>query len=248
MKFVKVIVSLILVTSVFAQERARLPLVVVIEKDPWRWIIGSDSPSFVLYTDGLVVYRRHDLGVVKKEEYFCQQFNQVSTDSLVKLLDYRSLDSLKEYYEASRLTDQPTNLILYNVGDGLRIVTIYGNLSGDSLARIATPQSVIALYDKVSRFRETLGTEWLPEKIEIMIQPMKSTEKPVSWPKGWPDINSRDTRGNEQLCSIYLNREQFEEFVKLNRTRKQGQAFLINGKKWHASYRIPFPEEDIWMQ
>lgn len=33
------------------------PLIVLVETDPWLMAIGSDSPRFALYDDGLVIYR-----------------------------------------------------------------------------------------------------------------------------------------------------------------------------------------------
>ena len=44
------------------------PLIVLIERDPWLMVIGSDSPSFALYDDGTLIYlKTFESG---KKEYF----------------------------------------------------------------------------------------------------------------------------------------------------------------------------------
>ena len=32
------------------------PIIVLIERDPWLMVIGSDSPTFALYSDGTLIY------------------------------------------------------------------------------------------------------------------------------------------------------------------------------------------------
>src|SRR5947207_391514 len=36
------------------------PVLVLVETDPWAMVLGSDSPRFALYENGLAIYRTQD--------------------------------------------------------------------------------------------------------------------------------------------------------------------------------------------
>lgn len=112
----------------------RRPLIILIERNPWLMVIGSDSPSFALYDDGLVIFRRTRKD--GKPEYASMVFSAEERSRFVSSLGIDdSFYGLKDYYDSYEaanisVTDQPTNeLYLWDWGGGKqKHVTVYGNL------------------------------------------------------------------------------------------------------------------------
>ena len=217
------------------------PIIVLIERDPWLMVIGSDSPTFALYSDGTLIYFNKGKG------YFSIKLNKNKLQEYIPDESFKKLDN--SYFSASS-TDQPINIILYFENDDIFSVSVYGDLRSKDDARKLTPDTFLNVYDKLIETKNIKGTIWIPDYIEVMIWPYEySPEEPMKWPSNWPDINNIMTRkrGNDSY-SIYLDSKYYNDFVKLLRSMKEKQAILINNKKWAVSYRFPFPCEDIWMR
>ncbi|MBD1425731.1 hypothetical protein [Sphingobacterium arenae] len=217
------------------------PIVVLIETDPWLMVIGSDVPTFALYENGQIIYRKI---VDKKYKYFEVKNNAEKTQEIVKSFGITdSLMKQPDYTEASSWTDQPTNILLLNF-DTLRQIAVYGNLQHTkNEARENTPKDFLTAYDNILKFDDEIAKEWFPDTIEIMATDYShSPEKPLKWSSKWSDINSSTTvKRGDNLYSIYLDRKYFADFLKLLRSLKEKQAVEINGKKYSLTYRLPFP-------
>jgi hypothetical protein len=222
-------------------EKYGQPIVVLIETDPWLMVIGSDVPTFALYENGQIIYRKV---VDKKWRYFEVTNDRETTQKIIKSFGITdSLMKQQDYINASSWTDQPTNILLLNF-DTLRQIGVYGQLrAGKSEARQKTPKDFLTVYDHLIDFEVNSAKEWLPDTFEVMATRYSySPEKPLKWNKEWSDINSNTTvKRSEDLYSIYLDRKYFDEFLKLLRSLKQKQAVEINGEKYSLSYRLPFP-------
>jgi hypothetical protein len=222
------------------------PIVVLIEQNPWLNVIGSDSPSFALYENGLVIFvvRRDD-----EEAYMSAVLNEKELDEFQKELDLEGgLWDLQDFYEASDSTDQPMNSIYVWLLGRHKRVSVYGSL-GEMEDRQRTPKAFLDLFDELKAYTNATAQTWVPEKIEVMIWPYEySPEEPLKWPAWWPDLNHSTTKRRGDSYSIYLAAEKTDEFSKLLAARREKQAVEISGKKWAVSYRVPFPSEELWMR
>ena len=222
-------------------EKYGQPIVVLVETDPWLMVIGSDVPTFALYENGQIIYKR----VVKKKwKYFEVTNDREITQKIIKSFGITdSLMTQQDYIEASSWTDQPTNILLLSF-DTVKQISVYGNLDKkDKETRKQTPKDFLTVYDNIKKFKSNKAKEWLPDHIEVMFTDYShSPEKPKEWPENWPNLESESTiERNESLYSLYLPKENFEEFIKLISDLKEKQAIEVNGKKFSVSYRFPYP-------
>lgn len=228
----------------FAQhynEKYGQPVVVLIETNPWLMVIGSDVPSFALYENGQIIYRKV---VDRTYRYYEVKKSREETQALIK--SFGITDSLmhqKDYTQASSWTDQPTNVLLLNF-DTVRQISVYGNLRSEkSEARQKTPKDFLSVYDNIIKFEDAAAQEWLPDTVEVMATRYGySPEVPLKWPKKWGDMNSSTTvKRGQDLYSLYLDKRYFADFRKLLAKLKEKQAVEISGEKYSLTYRLPFP-------
>ena len=222
------------------------PLIVWLERDPWRMVIGSDSPAFALYEDGQVIYLAEDelsgdLGYVSVT---------LSETELAQLLGSLAIDEaffdLDPHYEVSDWTDQPTHTLLVRADRDLKQVQVYGDVREDAEVKSQTPRPFREMVERLSAYAHPHATPWLPLEVEIMVWPY-DTSGAFPWPETWPDLEHPTTwdRG-ENSYSLYLTGLQFEQFREIIE-EESPSALLINNKKWAYGYRYPFPNEHYWM-
>jgi hypothetical protein len=227
----------------------RAPVAIVYEFNPWAMVIGSDSPSFALYSDGLVIFtRRHQDG---KYEYASVTLSEPERDALVSSLPAKEFFALEQRYETTMATDQPTTtIILWDKGQ-LKSVSVYGGLRRtDNDRKEAAPAAFIETYEKLKGFESNRAAPWMPEKIELMIWPYETAGDALPWPKDWPDTKHLETKkrgdGRDRIAySIYLSQSQYET-LKARLKRDSPSALLIDGRKWAFSFRFPLPLEEDW--
>lgn len=223
------------------------PVLVLLEKDPWLDVIGSDSPSFALYDDGRVIFKQ--AASDKKAGYRYADLSKQQFENLLSKLDLEnSFSSLKDNYELSSETDQITQQFYIKTKDKVRILNVYGSLH-DSSVRLIAPKAITALFDTLTSYNLPKSEQWMPTKIEVMIGPYDyAPDKSIIWPSNWPDLNSPDTKKRHHgSYSLYVDSNLFKDLEKFLSTRHQKGAVEINGKKWSASIRFPFPQEKKWM-
>ncbi len=218
------------------------PLVLLYVRDPWRMVIGSDSPRFALYDNGLVIYAS---GEKEAEKAFLSRL--LSPTELKELLTTLDLEKRLagldgKTIEASMATDQPTNRLCNWVDGKLRAVNVYGALRDGSPDREQVPKPFLEVFDLLSQFRARGAKPWLPPLIEVMIWPFDNSQlTPEPWPKEWPGLDDPLTKKREMVYSLFLESRHFSDFLNMGRRLQSGQAVLIGDKKWAVSYRIPFP-------
>lgn len=237
-------ITLLLTNYSFAQqwnEKYGKPIIVLVETDPWLMVIGSDVPTFALYYNGQIIYKKI---VNKKWKYFEVTNDQETAQKIINTFGITdTLMNQPEFIEASTSSDQPMNSLLLNF-DALKQISVYGNIqTKESEARKQTPKEFLTVYDNIKNFEDNNALDWLPDNIEVMLTDYShSQETPVQWPKNWPNLESESTlKRNESLYSLYLPNVNFEEFISLISKMKEKQAVEINGRKFSVSYRFPFP-------
>jgi len=65
----------------------RQPLNVLVEANPWLMVVGSDSPTFALYDDGLAIWRTDD-------GYHSGTLSDEGVSSLMARVDAEALNGL----------------------------------------------------------------------------------------------------------------------------------------------------------
>lgn len=231
-------------TSSFAQatnEKYGRPIIALIETDPWLMVIGSDVPTFVLYENGQIIYKKI---FNKKTKYFEITNDKETTQKIIKSFGITdSLMKQQDYIEASTSTDQPNNILLLNFSP-VRQLTVYGQLRNlKNEARLKTPKDFLKVYDNIIKFEDNEAKEWMPNTFEVLATRYSyAPEKSLNWNSEWNDIKSETTvKRNEDLYSIYLDKKYYKEFVNLLKSIKEKQAVEINGEKYSLTYRLPFP-------
>lgn len=231
-------------TPIYGDEDAH-PLVMLTEFNPWLPIIGSDSPSFVVYSTGQVIYR--DRQGISDARYESVMLDEEGLQSLLDQLnvgdDFYALD---DYYDLVLKTDQMTETIyVWTEDDGVKSVTIYGSLYDDPEARDNAPQAFLDLFDQIVSYRNRNAERWLPEKFEVMLWPW-DTSGAADWPEDWPDLDSPFAvqRGEDQY-SIYIDIDRLEAYQDF---AENEDAVELGGQTWSFSARLPFPHEVVWAQ
>lgn len=217
------------------------PLVILLDSDPWAAVLGSNSPTFALYDDGTVIQKTANGFTTTR----------LSDQELKFFLDRLNLPSLSRSYgrfEAENATDQPDQHLLVYWAERPVFVSVYGSLK-DSSVRAKVPEEVTAAYDMLTQFKHPKNRAWLPENIEVMIWPYEYAPEPsVRWPQEWPGLSDSKTikRGGDSF-SIFMPSLKLAELRAFLKRRNEKGAFEIDGQKWAASIRFPFPHEKLWM-
>jgi hypothetical protein len=199
--------------------------------NPWKTVIGSDSPRFACYTDGLMIFYSRE-----REAY---QFIRLGQGELADLRSMMSaFDGLKDHYDLSGgRTDQPVNRMGFRRGGKLRWVSAEGGM-------IPEMNVIVAWLERLARFAGTERIrEWTPAYLEVMLWPFDHARSELPWPEEFPGLDSPLTVARRKdAYSIYLP---WSEKEKLKRFGKEldGRAVLLDGRKWSVDTRIPFPHE-----
>jgi hypothetical protein len=214
-------------------------LVSLTEYNPWRMVIGSDMPTFALYSDWTVIYlAKGDDG---QYEYRSLKLEKEDMRGLWASLNVDSrFYRLEAHYDTVHKTDQPNILIRVNTGkDKFIRVSVYGDLRDDAEARAHAPKTLLRTFDRMIAFKHPKATQWLPKEFEVVVWPYDNSEA-AAWPTGWPDLNSPTTIKRDTVYSLYVDMGEYDRFRELV---KDHSAVRINGKTWAFSVRFPFPHE-----
>jgi hypothetical protein len=210
--------------------------------DPWSMFMGTEGPLFILYDNGKVLFWRNG-------HYNMTQLVQKEMSDLVDQLDITdTMFKRSRHYNATNpdphgeliATDNPSYIVSVQ-NDTLVRVSVYGYISKKEY-RKRFPEQVLNIHNFVVNFDSENSTEWIPEKIEVLLSDYRnSPEIPIVWPKDWPDLSSSETRIGDYVTSIFLDRKNLSQLNRLIRLRKEKQAVLISGRKFFIGYRYPIP-------
>lgn len=221
------------------------PLVILKIFDPWNMVIGSDTPVFVLYDDGLVIFQHTDER--GDWELASVQLDEDEKDALFEAIISGDFANLDDAYDTVLVTDQPSNLItVYEYDeDGeatAKSVSVYGSLfepGGEFSARETAPEAYLQAFDAMTSFDPEEAETWLPEYAEIVLWPYDYSD-PTAWPSDWPGLDDELTVERDSVYSVYLPIDQYDRFIEL---AEDASAFLIDGETWSFQPRFPLPHE-----
>ncbi len=222
------------------QSKMPAPTIVLLEPDPWSNVLGSDSPSFVLYEDGTVIRRTaNGYGI-----------SRLSGEQQTQFLKGLNIEALRPWYGrfvVEQATDQPEQDLLVYRGKQPLFISVYGSLKEPSV-RAKVPGAIVAAFDRIKEFKHAPTNDWLPEKIEVMIWPYEyAPDASIKWPAEWPDLSDPSTMKRGDSFSIFVPSSELAELKAFLSRRKEKGAIEIDGKKWAASIRFPLPHEKLWM-
>ncbi len=211
------------------------PVIVYIETDPWAMMIGSDSPRFVLYDDGTVIYRA-DAGY--------QAVTLAAADSAALAAKVK-LAGIDDYTAYTSITDQPSSIII-DFRDNLAVVA-YGATSRHRNRRDASDK-LLGMITLLQEYQNPKSEVWEPEAIEVMIWPYEyAPEASIIWPEEWPGLDHAATIQRGDSYSLLIPINDMDALLAFLETRKARGAVEIGGKKWAVSLRTPLPGEARWM-
>jgi len=218
------------------------PLVMLTEFNPWAMVVGSDTPSFVLYSDGTVIFwsKAENAG-----RYLTTKLSVSEVDGLVGGLRPRELAHLADSYSVDEGTDAPTNVLVIHTEDApSKKISVYGSIRLITDNQVALPESLKADLIRLDSYSNPSAVVWTPERVEVIVWPFDYARgTSLKWPSDWPGINSSTTVKRKQTYSIFLPYADWPKLQKLLASRKQTEAVLIDGKKWAYSVGFPFPHE-----
>ena len=227
------------------------PLVVLIERNPWLTVVGSDSPTFALYSNGLVIFRDESYA------YHSVHLDAQQKNALLAEITPESIMDLREHYETVFAFDLPTNELNVWVDGKRKRVDVYGVLRSDINGRRSDewatsvdkpPAAYLRAFDAIVNFAPE-ASAWLPDRIEVMIWPFEySREEPLALPADWPPFESSERAIGSDLRRLYLPAAEFPRLQRLIKEMNPGQAVEFGGRKWAIAYRFPFPNESAWMR
>lgn len=229
------------------------PIVVILVSDPWRMVIGSDTPNLVLYEDGQLIRLKvlpEDRSVYFWKQLTDKEFNEIKAQ-IHACGPFPSKPSRLSLTEA---TDQPETSVMIDFGEDRFLCSVYGlswpkersvpGVKGKSRLSKET-RSLLTL---LAKFTPTQMQEWKPRYIEAMVWPYEyAPEESIHWPKDWPGLSSESTvKRRDDSFSIFIPGSQLQRLTAFLATRKEKGAVEIDGKKWAVSVRSTFPSEPIW--
>ncbi|KFG90509.1 hypothetical protein BV98_001713 [Sphingobium herbicidovorans NBRC 16415] len=216
------------------------PLIVLLTSDPWLMVVGSDSPAFVLYSDGTAIFRT-------KSGFESTKLDHNQRADLIGAFANPELAALAGGYDAASATDQPENTLLVYGNKGPFYISVYGSLDDESV-REKVPTAITKAFDQLRGFRPSTAQVWWPDKVEVMIWPYEyATDRSIVWPKRWPGLDDPVTRKRGDSYSLFISSAELPALRTFLASRKEKGAIEIDGKKFAASVRLPFPHEALWM-
>lgn len=229
------------VTPIYGDEDLK-PLVKLTIFDPWARVISSDSPWFVVYDSGQVIYRT-GAGEDGQPIYAAASLNDDALQALVDSLGVENFYLMDENYSHVFKTDQPTATItVWTEAEGTRSVSVYGELQVDPEARALAPYGFVTAFDQMMNYANSDAQPWLPEMIEVMVWPFDTSDA-ADWPGDWPALDSPFAVRRERITSVYIDSGQLERYRAL---AGEAGAVRIDGATYAFALRYPFPHEVTW--
>lgn len=213
------------------------------------WKLGDLNPNFVLYDDGLVIFKKQN----DPHQLFSVLLGPAEKKAMLRKLNPTAFLTLDNSYSTNNQLDQPVYFIKYWQEGGMKKVRVIGDIRNSTSDRQKVPAAFLEPFDQMISFGNSNAVVWQPGLMEIQLYAhRKSSGEPVPWPDEWPDLNHKDTRKRTDPAmryayTLYLDGMHRDRLEKMLAGLKPRQAVLINGKHWYlAPSRFILPNEKMW--
>jgi hypothetical protein len=218
------------------------PLVLLTEYNPWAMAVGSDTPTFALYTDGTAIYSE---GNRRSGKYVVTHLSTSQISQLFAASHLNKATQLKDCYDLVDWTDQPTNVLTVKTSSGFKSIAAYGRVrENDPETQSAKlPADLRTAFDYLFDYHAEDAKPWQPTFFEVTIWPFTYAQSSIQWPTNFPNLTNSRTVKHKQSYHLFLPIAQLNQFEAFEAKIKPTQAVVISGKKWVTSARFPFPHE-----
>lgn len=241
-----------------------VPLFVFTYISPWREVYGSDSPEFVLYQDGTVIFTK----CREKDNPYSCYYNMAKLTSsevsqIMEKLHSQEFYSFEEHYSPDTskvaVSDLTYRLFVMRKPDGTyKEVSTYGALSGDKTGYVAenVPSALKEIVAFVTSYDNNNLVEFYFEYHEVVIKPYNDdSKKKLKWSKDLPNLSDSKTIKHKEYgrYSLFVPNSLFYKVRQIIRKQLKSEdnsgypPVLINNQKWEIEARIPFPSEAVWL-
>lgn len=218
------------------------PLILLTEYSPWAMAVGSESPTFVLYSDGTVIYQH---GTRSSAEYVTTHLTSSQIEELFRDAQLNKLDSAKDCYALAKYTDAPTTNLVVKTLTGYKIIDVYGTVRGLSdPPQDELPAEFQTAFHKLFEFTAEDARTWKPSYLEVILWSFDYAKTSVQWPSYFPGLSDKNSLITKNSSHIFIPIADLEKFKAFAGTLKQSEAVLLDGQKWTFSARYPFPHEE----
>lgn len=257
----KILAILLLLVSCMLNVRAEAfqpfngprPLAVMLETDPWNMVIASDTPRFVLYEDGQVIYRKN----TSKSEavYMTKRLTAQELQGMkASLRKFGPFGKQRARIELSDVSDQSETNMYLHIDDVPFVASVYGMGVADLTKKdgrrnnTPLPTEIRDLYNFLVSIDFNDAKKWEPELVEVMAWRYEyAPEASISWPAKWPGLTAPTTIvRREGQYSIFMPGSELKAVTDFLATRKAKGAIEIDGRKCTMSLRPVFPSEPVW--
>lgn len=217
------------------------PLVLLTEYNPWAMAIGSDSPTFALYANGVVIYWE---GKSRSGKYMTVTLAPPEVADLFKSARLDETKDFRSCYSIADYTDAPTNVLVVKTETGYKTIDVYGVIrDSNNIPSARMPSDLQEAFRVLLAFSHPNAQEWKPPYLEVMMWPFSYAKSSVAWPAEFPGIAGENTRRSTRGLVLFLPYSEFDHYKTFVSKLKPTTAVLLDGKKWAISERIPFPHE-----
>lgn len=229
------------------------PLAVLIEENPWLWVVGADVPSVALYADGLLVYR--DATITNDLPFRSIRLPERELRTLCESVGpSETFRKLHPHFVLEDGFDLPSTKMYLSDGRAHKMVSVYGSHIENGHLKVCNSDTNIVASNEFVRVQTLLSglsypdaKPWTPEYFEIMIWPYDYAPNQRDWPANFPDLQDRLTvRRKEGAYSLYMQGSRKVELMGYISKSAENEAVVIDGKKWALSVRPVFPSEPVW--
>jgi len=231
-----------------------VPLAVLIERSPWMVAVGSDTPFFALYDNGLVIYlhqSRDGEEVYVSEKLSSKQFKKLRN----QLKPTKAFLNLKSEYVTVLGSNQPRTIFYLSDGTQSKLVTVYGPVWNRYTQRLDKvegwrgpdnlPTILGRLCEKAKKYRHPKATVWVPNYFELMVHPNMFGSLPRHWPKHWPGLADKLAWDHGDLTSVFVPGADYEHVQ--NYAHEHSDVVPLRMGASISTVRYVFPNEPMWL-
>jgi len=233
------------------------PIAVFIQTDPWKMVIGSDTPRVAVYENGDVIFAK---AVEDRLMYHHTRLNYEKLNEVrARLKPVLALDHLERWYDvAPNVTDMPQARFYIRDGDRKTATSVYGLMApktrlpaytefSDETKPSLPPEELLKLHKWLCELDYPESEEWTPRYVEIMLWEYSyAPDTSIQWPANWPKLDSERAFKRGDQYSVFLDGSLLPEIRGFLAKRKEKGTIEAGGGKWAMSYRFTFPQEPTW--